>query len=93
MGITWKDDKTTGTLVDLLEPTPPRRSGRRKKARDFFTLQPAVDPRQAKRTTPAALSARPNHGRGTQKTNTNRSCGCTHRQCSVGNLRGRPPGC
>eukprot|EP00957_Ditylum_brightwellii_P195789 14916738-Ditylum_brightwellii.AAC.2 len=75
MGIIWKDDKTVDTTVDTVEPTPPRHSGRRKKARDFFTSQPAVDPRHAKRTTPAASSARPNHGRGTQKTNANHSRG------------------
>eukprot|EP00957_Ditylum_brightwellii_P123979 9450578-Ditylum_brightwellii.AAC.1 len=93
MGIIWKDDKTADTLVDIVEPTPPRRLGKRKKARDFLTSQPTVDPRHAKHTILAALSARPNHGRGTQKTNANRNCGCTRRQCLVENLRGRPPEC
>eukprot|EP00957_Ditylum_brightwellii_P132082 10070479-Ditylum_brightwellii.AAC.1 len=77
MGITRKDDETTDTLVDMVEPTPLRRSGGRKKVGESLTLQPAVDPRHAKRTTSASLSAHPNHGRGNQKTNANRSRGCT----------------
>eukprot|EP00957_Ditylum_brightwellii_P095470 7271816-Ditylum_brightwellii.AAC.1 len=77
MGITWKEGKTADTLMDIVEPTPPRRSGRRKKARDFLTLQSAVDPRHAKRTNLASLNKHPNHGRGIQQTNANCSHGCT----------------
>eukprot|EP00957_Ditylum_brightwellii_P183905 14008354-Ditylum_brightwellii.AAC.1 len=67
MGITRKDDKTTDTLVDIVEPTPLRYSGRRKKARESLTLQPAVDPRHAKRTISVSLSARLTMGVGPKK--------------------------